>query len=98
MTAKLAVTVAVDMDATTVTLSPAGRLTSDNVRALLALVGRAGRVLPGFDVHLDPGQLHPGSPDALKTLSGAGVKTLTAQRSRRTRRGHHPDLAGRVAA
>ena len=34
MTTKLAVTVAVDMDATTVTLRPTVRLTPNNVRAL----------------------------------------------------------------
>ena len=45
MATKLSVTVAVDMDAATVTLRPAGRLTHDNVRALLAVVGR-GNIPP----------------------------------------------------
>ncbi|WP_427170433.1 hypothetical protein [Arthrobacter sp. 92] len=98
MTAKLAVTVAVDMDATTVTLRTAGKLTPNNVRALLAVVGRAGRVLPGFAVHLHLDQLHTSSPEALHALSGAGVTTLSAHRPVRTRRGHHPALAARVAA
>lgn len=98
MTAKLAVTVAVDMDATTVTLRPTGRLTPNNVSALLALVGRAGRVLPGFEVHLDLDQLNTSSPEALHTLSSAGVTTITAHHRMRTRRGHHPDPAIRAAA
>ena len=98
MTTKLAVTVAVDMDATTVTLRPTGKLTADNVRALLALVGRAGRVLPGFELHLDLNHLHVSSPEALHKLSGAGVKTLTAHHQGPARRGHYPDLAARAAA
>src|SRR5690242_16782442 len=98
MTTKLAVTVAVDMDATTVTLKTVGRLTTDNVRALLALVGRAGRVLPGFEVHLDLNHLHGSSPEALHTLSGAGGKALTALHRGPARGGHHPDLATRAAA
>lgn len=76
MTAKLAVTVAVDMDATTVTLRPAGRLTTNNVRALLALVGRAGRVLPGFAVHLDLDLLHTESVEAVRTLTESGAHIL----------------------
>jgi hypothetical protein len=76
MTTKLAVTVAVDMDATTVTLRPTGNLTPDNVRALLALVGRAGRVLPGFGVHLDLDLLRTGSPEAVRALRQSGAKTL----------------------
>lgn len=98
MTAKLAVTVAVDMDATTVTLRPTGRLTPNNVSALLALVGRAGRVLPGFEVHLDLDQLNTSSPEALHALSSAGVTIITAHHRMRTRRGHHPDPAIRAAA
>lgn len=76
MTAKLAVTVAVDMDATTVTLRPVGSLTLNNVRALLALAGRAGRVLPGFAVHLDLDLLHIGHPQAMRTLKDSGLRIL----------------------
>ena len=98
LTTKLAVAVAVDMDATIVTLKPAGRLTADNVRALVALVGRAGRVLPGFEVHLDLNHLHVSSPGALRTLSGAGAKALTALHRGPARRGYRPELAARAAA
>lgn len=98
MTTKLAVTVAVDMDATTVTLKPAGRLTPDNVRGLLAVVGRAGRVLPGFAVQLDLDLLHTNSPEALRTLTESGAKTLPAH-PLDARHGHRrPHLTARRAA
>lgn len=95
MTAKLAVTVAVDLDAAAVTLRPAGRLTSENVQGILAVVRRAGRVLPGCDVLVDLDQLHIGSPDALRVLSESGAETrhpMSAYGGRHT----HP--AARVAA
>lgn len=98
MTAKLAVTVAVDMDATIVTLRPAGRLTPNNVRALLALVGRAGRVLHGFAVHLDLDLLHTGHPEAVRTLTDSGVRILPT-RPLDARHGYvRPDLAAKLAA
>lgn len=98
MTAKLAVTVAVDMDATTVTLRPAGRLTPDNVRALLAVVGRAGRVLPGFSVQLDLDLLIAISPEALRTLTESGATTLPPH-PWEDRHGYRPaNLAAKLAA
>lgn len=75
MTLKLAVTVAVDMDATAVTLKPAGILTNQNVRALIAVAQRARRMLPGFTVRLDPGLLKEVFPEALHSLTDAGVMT-----------------------
>jgi hypothetical protein len=98
MTAKLAVTVAVDMDATTVTLRPAGSLTPKNVRALLALAGRAGRVLPGFAVQLDLDLLHAGHPEAVRTLTDSGVRILPPL-PLDTRPGYRrPDLPAKLAA
>ncbi|MDN4645240.1 hypothetical protein [Arthrobacter sp. PsM3] len=98
MTTKLAVTVAVDMDATTVTLRPTGRLTPNNVRALVALVGRAGRVLPGFAVHLDLELLHTNSPEALRTLTESGAKTLPPYPLDARFGYRRPDLATKLAA
>lgn len=97
MTAKLSVTVAVDMDFAAVTLRPVGKLTSENVQGLLALVRRAGSVLPGFDLQLDLDHLHTGSPEAFRALSDSGVRT------RRThqvtgRHGFRLDPAPRAAA
>lgn len=98
MTAKLAVTVSVDMDATVVTLRPAGRLTTNNVRALLALVGRAGRVLPGFAVQLDLDLLHTESAETVRTLSESGAQVLPT-RPLDARYGYNPlDLEAKVAA
>jgi hypothetical protein len=69
MTTKLAVTVSVDMDASSVTVRPSRRLTSDNVRGLLTVARRAERRarLPGVG--------RPGSPrrDCL-LLAAAGHK------------------------
>jgi hypothetical protein len=76
MTTKLAVTVAVDLDASSVRVRPSGRLTSDNVRGLLAVVRRAERILPGFAVQLDLDQLRCDSPEALRALTDSGVETL----------------------
>lgn len=98
MTTKLAVTVAVDMDATTVTLRPAGRLTPENVRGLLAVVGRAGRVLPGFAVQLDLDLLHTDSPEALRTLADSGAKTLPPHPLDARHGFRRPDLAAKLAA
>jgi hypothetical protein len=97
MTTKLAVTVAVDMDARSVTVRPSGRLTSDNVRGLLAVVHRAERILPGFAVQLDLDQLRYGSPEALRALSDYGAETL-APYPRDTRDWHRSDVAARLAA
>lgn len=98
MTTKLAVTVAVDMDATTVTLKPAGRLTPSNVRALVALVGRSGRVLPGFSVHLDLDMLHATCPEALRTLTESGARTLPPHPLDAPHGYRRPDLAAKLAA
>lgn len=78
MTAKIAVTVAVDMDVRHVTLKPAGSLTDHNVRALVAVARRAERVLPGFTVCLDVGMLHGVSSGALRVLADAGIEALPA--------------------
>lgn len=53
MTTRLAHTVAVDMDATSVTLKPAGILARDNVRGRIAVASRARRVPARFTVHAD---------------------------------------------
>ena len=98
MTTKLAVPVAVDMDATTVTLRPAGGLTPDNVLGLLAVVGRAGRVLPGFAVHVDLDLLHTGSPEALRTLRESGAKILPPHPIDARHGYRSPDLAAKLAA
>lgn len=76
MTAKLAVTVAVDMDATAVTLKPVGVLTRDNVRGLIAVAHRAQRVLADFTVQADLDRVQAVAPEALRGLADAGVKTL----------------------
>lgn len=84
MTAKLAV--AVDLHAAAVTLRPAGKLTSENVPCILAVVRRAGRVLPGCEVLWDLDQLHIGSPDALRVLSESGAETRHPMRAHGGRR------------
>lgn len=96
MTTKLAVTVSVDMDASSVIVRPSGRLTSDNVRGLLAVVRRAERILPGFAVQLDLNQLHCDSHEALRALSGSGAETLAPRPS--TRHRGRSDVAARLAA
>lgn len=98
MTAKLSVTVAVDMDFAAVTLRPAGKLTSENVRDLLAVARRAGRVLPGFDLQLDLDQLHTGSPEAFRALSDSGVRTLPRHHQVSGCHGFHLNPAPRAAA
>ncbi|MET3952786.1 hypothetical protein [Arthrobacter sp. UYEF36] len=76
MTAKLNVTVAVDLDAFSVTVGSAGTLTCENVRGLIAVVRRAERILPGFEVILDLSLLHAGSPAAFRALGECGARTL----------------------
>lgn len=98
MTAKFAVTVAVDIDATTVTLRPAGSLTTSNVRVLLALAGRAGRVLPGFAVHLDLDLLHTGHPEAVRTLTDSGVRILSTHPLDARQGYRRPDPPAKLAA
>lgn len=98
MTAKLAVTVSVDMDAGSVTLRPAGRLTSENVPGILAVLRRAGRVLPGCNVLLDLDHLQIGSPDALRTLSGSGAEIQHGRHSVDAHDGYRPAFAARAAA
>jgi hypothetical protein len=80
MTKKLAVTVAIDVDAPAVTLKPAGVLTDDNVKGLVAVVRRAERVMPDFRPRLDPDRLKAASPQALRILAEAGVE-ITADAS-----------------
>lgn len=99
MTAKLAVTVAVDMDVASVTLRPAGRITPENVHGLLALVPRAKSVLSGFDLLLDLAQLYVVSPEALRTLSESGAELLCERLPLNAPpRGFRPDPASRAAA
>lgn len=76
MTAKLTITVAVDLDSNSVTVRPAGTLISENVRGLLAVVRRAERTLPGFVVGLDLSHVLAASRDALGDLSGSGAVIL----------------------
>lgn len=76
MTAKLTVTVAVDLDGRSVTVRPSGTLTCENVRGLLAVVHRAERTLPGFAVHVDPGHVLAASGDAFGDLRDAGAVVL----------------------
>ena len=77
MTAKLNVTVAVDLDASFVTVRPAGTLTCENVRGLIAVVRRAERTLPGFEIILDLSQLRSGSPAAFRMLGESRTPTLS---------------------
>jgi hypothetical protein len=76
MATKLAVTVAVDLDAEAVTIRPVGSLTSDNVQGLLAVVHRAERTLPGFAIRLDGSHLRVGSSEALSALEGSRVVAI----------------------
>ncbi|WP_458113518.1 hypothetical protein M1D88_05225 [Arthrobacter sp. R1-13] len=76
MATKLAVTVAVDLDVTAVTLKTAGTLTPENVRGLIAIARRARRMLPSLTVHVDLGRLRAVSPEALQALADAGLSTL----------------------
>ena len=98
MTTKLAVTVAVDMDATAVTLKPAGTLTRDNVRGLIAVAHRARRVLADFTVHADLDRVHAVVPEALQDLADAGVETLVPHRGNALRESWRPRPAARPAA
>lgn len=82
-TARLTVTVAVDLDAACVTVRPAGTLTSENVRGLLAVVHRAERTLPGFSVHLELEHLLAQSRSAIDHLRDSGAVVLPQQ-------GHSP--------
>lgn len=76
MTAKLTVTVAVDLDTSCVTVRPSGTLTSDNVRGLLAVVHRAERTLPGLAVQLDLEHVVTRSPGAFGDLRDSGTTIL----------------------
>ena len=98
MTAKLAITVAVDMDATTVTLKAAGTLTANNVHALLSVAGRAGRVLPGFAVRLDLDLVETGSPEAVRTLTESGAKILPPHPFNARFGYRRPDFTAKLAA
>lgn len=76
MTAKLSVTVAVDLDVASVTVRAAGALTWENVRGLIAVVRRAERTLSGFAVLLDLSQLLACSPEASRILRESGAQTV----------------------
>lgn len=79
VTTKLSVTVAVNLDLTSVTISVAGLLSSQNVGGLLAVVKRAERILPDFTVRLDLEHLRSAAPEALHLLrQGATVLTADA--------------------
>jgi hypothetical protein len=78
MTKKLAVTVAVDVDTPAVTLKPAGVLTDDNVKGLVAIAHRAERLMPDCDLHVETTRLLAVSPGALRVLSEAGIETTEA--------------------
>lgn len=79
MTTKLSVTVAVDLDLTSVTIRVAGLLNSQNVGGLLAVVKRAQRTLPDFTVRLDLENLRSVAPEALHLLrQSAAVLTADA--------------------
>lgn len=95
MTTKLNVTVAVDLDVTAVTVRPAGRLTTDNVRGILAVVHRAERTLPGFSIQLDLNHARTNSSAALRALGQSGA---TIVRELPVRIPHGPDPAASVAA
>ncbi|MDQ0756399.1 hypothetical protein QFZ61_002386 [Arthrobacter sp. B3I4] len=86
MSAKLTVTVAVDLDSRSVAIRPAGTLTHENVRGLLAVVHRAERTLPGFAVHVDPGHVSAASGDAFEDLRVAGALILPLPDRRRDSR------------
>jgi hypothetical protein len=87
MTKKLAVTVAVDVDAPAVTLKPAGVLTDENVKGLVAIARRAERLMPDCNLHLETVRLRAVSPGALQVLAEAGIETTEA-----------PHLRGEVAS
>ncbi|WP_461163549.1 hypothetical protein [Arthrobacter sp. R4-81] len=76
MATKLAVTVAVDLDVTAVTLNTAGTLTPENVRGLIAIAHRAQRMLPSLTVQVNLDRLRAVSPDALQALADAGLRTV----------------------
>ena len=80
MTKKLAVTVAVDVDAPAVTLKPAGVLTDENVKGLVAIARRAERLMPDCNLHLETVRLRDVSPGALRVLAEAGIETTDAPR------------------
>ena len=61
-------------------------------------MGRAGRVLPGFAVHLDLGLLLTSSPEALRTLTESGTKTLPPHPLDPRFGYRRPDLATKLAA
>jgi len=78
VTTKLSVTVAVDLDLTSVTIRVAGLLNSQNVGGLLAVVKRAERILPDFAVRLDLEHLRSAAPEALHLLRQSAT-VLTAE-------------------
>jgi hypothetical protein len=98
MTTKLTATVAVDIDATAVTLKSAATLTRDNVRGLIAVARRAQRVLADFTVHVDLDRLHAVAPGALGDLADAGVKTHLPHPKNFRRESWRPRPAARLAA
>ncbi|MCY1235004.1 hypothetical protein D9M72_476050 [compost metagenome] len=86
------------MDAASVSVRPSGQLTSQNVHGILAVLGRARGAFPGCDILLDVDQLHIGSTEALRTLSGSGAELHHGHRSLNDRDGYGPRSPATKAA
>lgn len=71
MNSRLDVTVAVDVGSGSITVTPEGRLTLQNVQGLIPVTSRAASVAPGFRLILDLTHLAVVDPPALELLRGA---------------------------
>lgn len=71
MNSRLNVTVAVDIGSGSITVTPEGRLTLQNVQGLIPVTSRAASVAPGFRLILDLTHLAAAEPRALEVLRGA---------------------------
>lgn len=79
MTSKLDVTVAVDIDSGTVTVTPTGNLTFQNVQALTPVARRAASLAPDLTLVLDLRKLSrmdPASAWLLESSGPAGTRVL----------------------
>ncbi|WP_427170882.1 hypothetical protein [Arthrobacter sp. 92] len=79
MTSKLDVTVAVDIDSRTVTVTPTGHLTLHNVQALTPVAQRAASLAPDLTLVLDLRTLsgmEPAAAQLLKSSEPAGARIL----------------------
>jgi hypothetical protein len=74
MISKLDVTVAVDMDPGTITVTPTGELTLQNVHGLLPVALRAGSIAPYFSLIIDVGKLVTADNTAVELLVSAAPK------------------------